>query len=427
MKVVFLSATGVLGGAERVLLMVLGALRQAQPETELHLIAAADGPLLERAQALGAHVTLLPLPARLQKAGDSGLHQPGRVRRFLQLAGQALGSGPGVIRYVRRLRRVLRELHPDVVHANGFKMHVLGALAKPRGSKLVWHLHDFCTPRPVMARALRWLAARADAAIAISQAVADDARRLVGRLPLEVIPNAIDLEHFAPGIGDGAALDRLSGLPVTPPGAVRIGLVATYARWKGHEVFLKAAAQLMHEGVAARCYVIGGPIYQTPGSQYTLDELRRLAAELGVAEQVGFIGFQEDTVPIYRSLDIVVHASTQPEPFGLTIAEAMACGRPVVVARAGGAAELFADGAEAVGIMPGDANALTTALRILADSQAARERLGRAARQAALARFAPGRFGSQLGELYARLRGRATESAMKIPGKVLTSELQTVK
>ena len=56
--------------------------------------------------------------------------------------------------------------------------------------------------------------------------------------------------------------------------------------------------------------------------------------KLGVEAHVGFIGFQSEPVDIYRAADVVVHASTQPEPFGLTIVEAMACGRATVVSEA---------------------------------------------------------------------------------------------
>ena len=67
-------------------------------------------------------------------------------------------------------------------------------------------------------------------------------------------------------------------------------------------------------------------------------------------DSVGFVPFVEDPVPVYRALDVVLHASTQPEPFGLTVVEAMACGRAVVVSAAGGAAELFTDGVDALGV-----------------------------------------------------------------------------
>ena len=122
----------------------------------------------------------------------------------------------------------------------------------------------------------------------------------------------------------------MAGLPAAAPGTLRVGLVATFARWKGQDLFLKAAAQMVQNrpGQPLRFYLIGGPIYRTRGSQFSEHELRLLALGLDIAPLVGFIGFQQHTADLYRALDIVVHASTEPEPFGLTIIEAMACSKP---------------------------------------------------------------------------------------------------
>src|SRR5262249_42521386 len=136
-----------------------------------------------------------------------------------------------------------------------------------------------------------------------------------------------------------------------------------------------------------RFYIIGGPIYRTVKSQFSEGELRTLAAELKIADRVGFIGFQTDVAGVYRALDVVVHASTQPEPFGLTIVEAMACARSVIVAQTGGAAELFQAGQDAVGFPPGDDAALATAIQELAGDPQRRQRLAAQARRTAVERF----------------------------------------
>jgi len=88
----------------------------------------------------------------------------------------------------------------------------------------------------------------------------------------------------------------------------------------------------------ARFYVIGGPVYLTHGSQVSRGELENHCQMLGLDGWVGLIGFQQDPAEIYPALDVVVHASTRPEPFGLTVVEAMACGRAVIATEAGGAA-----------------------------------------------------------------------------------------
>jgi glycosyltransferase involved in cell wall biosynthesis len=257
--------------------------------------------------------------------------------------------------------------------------------------------------------------------VAISQAVADDAtRHLLDKLPIQVVRNGIDTDRFYPGWTPGAWLDELSSLPPAPKRTVRVGLVATYARWKGHDVFLDAATRLVRQRPEdhfplVRFYIIGGPIYQTVGSQWHRDELRHLAREVGRGSggenRVGFIDFQADTAPVYRALDVVVHASTRPEPFGLTIAEAMACGRAVVVARAGGAAVLFTHGHDALGVRPGDPEDLAYALADLIANEPRRAQLGANARETARTKFTRARLGPEVLAVYRRFATTTTVRA----------------
>ncbi|HET6574981.1 MAG TPA: glycosyltransferase family 4 protein [Fimbriiglobus sp.] len=404
MRVVYLNPVGEMGGAERSLLATIAAVRRQWPSAELVLVAGTDGLLLDRARESGVTVHLLPLPAAVQGLGDSGLRGKGRVATAAALGRRLPAVGLGAWDSVRRLRALLRRLRPDLVHSNGIKSHALSTLAAPRGVPVLWHVHDYLGQRPVV----RWLlraVPRPTLAMANSQSVADDARRVLRGVPVEVVLNAIDTDRFTPGPGDGPSLDRLAGLPPAPPGVVRVGLVATYARWKGQDVFLRAAALV---GPAVRCYIVGSPIYRTAGSQFAEAELHEMANQLGVADRVGFVPYQEDTAAVYRALDVVVHASTRPEPFGLTIVEAMSCGRPTVVAAAGGAAELFTDGVDAVGHAPGDAASLAGAIGRLAADAGLRERIGAAARRTAVARFGLDRYGREVAAVYRRVTARVS-------------------
>jgi glycosyltransferase involved in cell wall biosynthesis len=407
MRILYLSPTGSLGGAERVLLSVLGSMRQARPDAQLHLLALADGPLLGLAARLGVRTTLLPLPAELTRLGDSQLAHGGRARRWAALLWQTLRAAPASWGYARRLREAIRCAAPDLIHSNGIKTHLLARLAGTGGVPVVWHAHDFYSSRPVVRRLLGWARGRAAGALAISEAVARDLGEAVPGLPVRRVYNTVDTEAFSPAQGDGDWLDAASGRPPGGAGVVRVGLVATYARWKGQALFLEAVARLSAAPppVPVRCYLIGGPIYQTAGSQYTEAELRALAGRLNITDQVGFIGFQQDPAAVYRSLDVVVHASTQPEPFGLTILEAMSCGRAVVAARAGGAAELFLHDEDALGFPPGDSEALAGAIRALAADPERRRRLADSARQTALGRFSRDGLGGRIQTAYAELLG----------------------
>jgi glycosyltransferase involved in cell wall biosynthesis len=176
-------------------------------------------------------------------------------------------------------------------------------------------------------------------ALAPSKAVAADAKTVLKRTRIEVLENSVDTERFNPK-GPLTDLAQLSGLPPPAAGTMCVGLVATFARWKGQDLFLQAIAQLPSD-LPVRFYIVGGPVYATTGSQWTLTELAALAGSDN--HRVGFTGWCHDVPSALRSLDIVVHASTKPEPFGLVIVQAIACGKCVIVSGEGGAAEIVRD------------------------------------------------------------------------------------
>jgi glycosyltransferase involved in cell wall biosynthesis len=405
-SVLFLNPVGTLGGGERSLLDLLAVLRRLRSEFALRVIAGEDGPLVDEALRLGAGAEVVPMPRALATFGESGLlwNRGGR----LGLATAGLGAATVLPGYLRRLRGAVRRARPQLVHSNGIKCHLLAGRVVPRACPVVWHVRDFLSSRPVLGRLLRRVTPPPALAVANSHAVAADTRTVLPGVRVEAVYNGIDTDYFSPGPPSDIDLDSLAGLPPAPPGTVRIGLVATYARWKGQDVFLQAAHDMRRSGfTGVRFYVVGGPVYSTAGSQWNSPELRARIDAAGLTNCCGLVPFRRDLPPVYRSLDVVVHASTRPEPFGRTIAEAMACGRAVVVSAAGGAAELFEDGVDAVGVTPGDAGALAAAVDRLVRLPEERYRLGIAARRSAEARFSDARYGARLLHLFRQLVGTA--------------------
>ena len=193
-------------------------------------------------------------------------------------------------------------------------------------------------------------------------------------------------------------------MPPVAAGTVRVGLVATFAKWKGHETFLRAIA-LLPRGVPVRGYVIGAPLYETQGSQYSLAALQALAQSLDIGDRVGFTGFVDGVAPAFRALHIAVHASTEPEPFGLVIAEGMACGRAVITSATGGAAELVRPGVDALTHRPGDAADLARTIETLAADSPLRRRMGEAARSSAVRRFDAAGLAGTLTDTYTSVAG----------------------
>jgi glycosyltransferase involved in cell wall biosynthesis len=103
-----------------------------------------------------------------------------------------------------------------------------------------------------------------------------------------------------------------------------------------------------------------------------------------------------------RALDVVVHASTRPEPFGLVIAEAMGCGRAVIASRRSGVAEFVRDGEDAI-LCEATVADLTRALRALVGERGLRSRLGAHARVTALKYFDRERMGTDAISVYRRV------------------------
>lgn len=395
MKILFLNPVGNVGGAETSLLCLMGALREIEPTWQLELLLGSKGPLEGLAQKLGVQTTVLEFPAAVQGLGESG-------------GSAGVGGGLKAIAalwsYRQKLSQAIAAIAPDVIHSNGLKMHVLSAVARRGKARLVGHIHDYVSHRRLSRHLMGQLAGKFDTLVANSNDVAQDCHFWAGQTSrVRMVYNAVDPQRFRP---DGARLDldSLSQLPPAPEGALRVGLMATFAHWKGHRTFLKAIQELGDEE-AVRFYILGGPIYATGGSQLSLEELKQEARELGIEGRVGFTGFIADTASALRSLDIVVHASTKPEPFGMVIIEGMACGKAVVAADAGGAKELLANGTTGVPHQPGDPSSLAAALRRLIENSELRSGIAGRGLDFYHKQFTARRMGEEFRNVYIEARG----------------------
>ena len=395
MKILYLNPASHLGGAERHLIDTICAVQTRDPSAEIVvLITAPDGPLVTELALLGVKIVLLELPRKIAQLGDSGLQERrDRIASVFQLVAN-LTIGGEFVRYWWQLRQTIAAINPDLIHSNGFKTHLLAA-SLGNSIPLVWHLHDFLSSRLAIGKLLSLFTKKVTVAIAISQAIADDWHKVFPNLPIEVIYNAIDINKYHPQ-------------EIDPPSQyLNVGLVATYAIWKGHDIFIQAIGHIAKQHPrlksTVKFYIIGGAIYETDKSQYSRSTLQQLARDLDVEDWLVFIDFQRDIVSSYNMLDIVVHASTQPEPFGRTIVEAMACEKPVIVANAGGAAELFTHKKDAIGIPPCDPVALADAIRELIDNPSSqRVAMGKAGRRTVLERFNLDRLGAELLLIYSQ-------------------------
>ena len=128
-----------------------------------------------------------------------------------------------------------------------------------------------------------------------------------------------------------------------------IGIFGCLVDWKGQGVFLKAAKILIHERGILDCsfFIIGDVPNDNNNFKYDLIDL---ANKLGIAQHVQFLGYRNDVLALMNKMDVVIHASVEPEPFGMVIIEAMAVGKPVIATNMGGPLEIIEDGIKGIPI-----------------------------------------------------------------------------
>ena len=213
-------------------------------------------------------------------------------------------------------------------------------------------------------------------------ALADSHRRFLARelgVPearFEVVRSGVDLARFAPGLPRAEARRR-AGLPAEGPLA---GIVAALRPEKHHALFLGAAARVAARLPAARFVVAGdGPERAA---------LERRAAALGIADRVHWLGTRHDVPVILRALDVAVLTSHPiVETLPVSLLEAAACGTPAVSTAVGSVDDIVVEGETGHLVPVGDEAALADRLTGLLSEPERRERMGRAARLRAEARF----------------------------------------
>jgi glycosyltransferase involved in cell wall biosynthesis len=285
---------------------------------------------------------------------------------------------------LRSLTAHMRTWRPQIAHTHGsLAGRVAAALA---GARIVYTKHGLAAAeeQAIQVRGAGRLTKKlavtlfAHRIVAVSEAVK---RALVaqGADPgrVRVIPGGVDLAEY----------DRQA--PLVPGVLGALGRLQTE---KGFDVLLRAVAEL--RGGEARLLLGGEGLLEK--------ELPRLAAELGVSQQVEFRGFVTD-VPAFMAETGVFVLSSRSEGLGLVIVEAMAAGRPVVATRVGGVPEVVVDGETGLLVEPENPGALAAAVRRLLADPGLAARLGQAGRRRAHDRFGAGHMAALTAAMYEEL------------------------
>jgi glycosyltransferase involved in cell wall biosynthesis len=301
-----------------------------------------------------------------------------------------------------QIRRVIRQRDIDLVHLNNrLKDNRSGALAAwLTGTPCMCHVRDFGHVMPID----RWLAPRVGYFVFVSRALERQMRETLPDVRGEVIYDGLPLGDV-PG---QAARTRLRAAWGLADQDFVVGNIGRLVAWKGQDVFLRALARVAPRVPRLRALVVGNP--DPPSETAYLRHLQMLVQQLGLAEVVRFTGFLADVPAVLSAVDVLVHSSVMPEPFGLVVVEGMAAGCPVIATNAGGVPDMIETGCSGLLVPPGDEAALAEALISLADDPDRAAQLGAAARQRALTHFTLAQFASGVEQVYGRLLGCARSS-----------------
>ena len=350
-----------IGGAERVLLSFLDHL--SRDLFEPALACPHDGPLVGEMRERNIPVFMgFPAPMLL-----------GVKRKSVGSNWKAVLAYPwDMASTVFKLARLIKREGFDLVFTNSAKGDIYGSLAGwLAGRPVIWRLHDivntdaFSALNVWMFKTFANLFARE--VLAISQAVKDALiAQGVSQSKVKVAYNGVELEDAKRGVPVQEVRARWD-IDVDAPLA---GMVGRLVDWKGPDYFVEAAALVADKIPEARFMLVGDAVFGEGGY---VDALKARTTELGIEDRVVFTGFRDDVSDIMACLDLLVHASILPEPFGLVLIEAMAQGTPVVASSGGGVEEIVEDGVSGMVVPPRDARVMAEAMvKVLSSPDEAR-------------------------------------------------------
>jgi glycosyltransferase involved in cell wall biosynthesis len=385
LRVLYLNQTAQVSGAERSLLTLIAGLEgEVDP-----IVVCPEGELSAEVRALGIE----PIP--ISGTGASfRLHPLHTSRGLLEIGRSSL-----------QVRRIVERISPDLVHANTTRAALLALLARSRsGPQTIAHIRDLAPAGRMADLVLSLVARRADAIVANSAYVADRFGEARGRV--RVIHNPIDLARFDPGNADGRAVRAELGISGD---TVVLTVVAHISPIKGQDEAIAVLADLVAAGCDAVLLVVGSVKFASAGARLDNvafgERLPALAAELGVADRVRFLGERTDVPELLAATDVLLMPFWR-EPFGRVAVEAMAMGVPVVASEVGGPAEIVRPGVDGVLLPPKAPAAWSRALEQLLPDTALRRRLGENARARA-AEFSVEAHAAEVLALYQQIHAAA--------------------
>lgn len=357
--------SSLIGGANRAVLGLLGKLNKT--EFNPRCLIPQPGPMESELKALGIPYSIIDVSVTSN-----------RFARFFKLL---------------QLFFLWIRIRPNILHAMSPMSYRLPSLICSffKGTPI---LHIEYPPTDIETEIYWAMKKRPKFLIACSKSIGAAYRKNFERhsldIPVTIIENFADTDKFTPEFAPSDSSNS-TNLTDTKPTVTIIGQLCER---KGQADFIRMAAKL---GDKAANYLVVGSDILTDGSYE--NSLRKLATDLHIANEINFLGFQNDIPRILRRSDIVVLASSS-EGTPLSIIEAGACAKPVVAYNIPGVDELIENKKNGLLIPYGDVESLAAAVKELLDNKNLRDELGRVARQIVISKYSAEIFCSRVENLY---------------------------
>lgn len=370
MRILYASHFGGLGGAERSLLELCGAVAVRGIEVGL---LCPEGPLQRAAARAGMFVASWSASRLMRAAGVRGVL---RVSRGWREASEAIAR-----------------FRPTAVHANTTQALLwMGAAPRAQGVPVVWHWRDFET-RPWLARCLaRW----SDVAIAISEAMLEHALCILGpaRISVALVRNAV-----ADQAPERTPHELRRSLRI-PDVARLIAMGGQSIPRKGHDVLVAALSLLSRRHTDVHAVLVCSELDARARTHTRrLRELARRVRNIQIVTNLDGLG------GIFAASEVVAVPSRR-EPFGRVAVEALLAERPVVASDVDGLREIVSHGQTGLLVPPGDPANLAAALEEILDAPETWRARGPRARANALAMYAPARLALEMDAVYRAVASR---------------------
>lgn len=364
-------AVGDLWAGAEVQLKVLLSKLVLKPDLDLSVILFNGGRLGEELEKLGISVSVFPeaewgsskifleLVRKFQRSNTKLVHTHKYKDTILAAPAAKMCGIPYVVRTVHGLREPFKG-------RQAFKMNVYEAIERT--------VHRHCV----------------DAIIGVSSQIESACRREGAVSRVTCIRNGIDLEK-KPNQTDRWQIRKELGVDAE---ICLIGTVGRLTPVKGLSYLLQSVSMLLRRRTNVRLLIVGDGVIRK--------DLEAQAHDLGIGENVVFLGHREDTLELMQALDIFVLPSLS-EGIPMALLEAMAVSRAVVASRVGGIPEIVEDGVEGILVEPMDVNQLAESCGRLIESPATAMKMGEQARKRVIQDFSASAMADKVEGLYKQL------------------------